>query len=478
MKMNVKNQMQKKLGTWDVMVAGVALVVAASTLVSDFSGYFNLGISFIVAVVLAFSINLLLGLSASELSVAYPRAGALYDYARAIFKGRKGQLLGVFFGITFCSASIFAIAGETSAGAFVLQSLFSSDLPIGFFILVLSILALLPNLFGIRSTAWVSSALLLLMLGIRWGFGIAGFLGVGSTQAWSPQNLQSEIGMLDWFGEEGILSAGLVLAIWSFIGIEFACSLAEEVKNPKKSLPRGILLGLVLILLTSIVMGLGVTGTLPLVQWQEMVNSPMGCNGDCPQLAVGQLMFGELGFNLMAIASVAATLGSLTILYAALPRILFSIARDGYFFGSFSTIIRKVHPKTGTPIIATLLIFVISLIPALYNSEVVDWIYSAAYVWILLYIAFHILALVNRKLNPNSAKVFQGKWLVVISSMGIIGTALGLFYAFRGGHIFYGGRALIVIGVVLIIAFISFGLSEGKTKEKTDVKPAKVIVKS
>jgi amino acid transporter len=58
-------------------------------------------------------------------------------------------------------------------------------------------------------------------------------------------------GALDLFGGSGIFTVGLSLAFWSFVGIEFACSLAEEVKNPKKFLPRGLIIGLFFIFGTS-----------------------------------------------------------------------------------------------------------------------------------------------------------------------------------------------------------------------------------
>ena len=49
------------------MIAGVALVVAASTLVSDFNGYFALGWGFVIALILAGGVNLLLAMSAADL---------------------------------------------------------------------------------------------------------------------------------------------------------------------------------------------------------------------------------------------------------------------------------------------------------------------------------------------------------------------------------------------------------------------------
>ncbi len=358
----------------------------------------------------------------------------------------------------------FAASGETAAGAFGLQALLGSDLPIGAFIVALSVLALLPNLLGIRTAAWVSAGLLLLMVGIRWFFGLAGFFGWGATGAWSAAHLDGGVG-LELFGEGGIVTVGLALAFWSFVGIEFACSLAEEVKRPHKALPRGLILGLFGILATSLVMGLGVIGTAPLAVWRAAAEGTLGCGGDCPQLAVGQMMFGAAGHKLMALASVAATLGSLTVAYAAMPRVLYSIARDGHFFGPISKPIGTLHPRFKTPVVATLLTFGLYLIPALYSSVVIDWLFSAAYAWILLYVVFHVLALANRRLRPDTERAFRGRWFGALAGAGIVLTLVALYYAFAGTHLAYGGRALVVLLVALVATCISFRWSRRAAHE-------------
>lgn len=73
-----RGELPRTLGAWEVAVAGMALVVAASTLVTDFSGIFSLGWAFVAALGFAFLVNLLLALSAARLSARHPRAGALY----------------------------------------------------------------------------------------------------------------------------------------------------------------------------------------------------------------------------------------------------------------------------------------------------------------------------------------------------------------------------------------------------------------
>jgi amino acid transporter len=454
------HSLAKTLNSWDIFIAGVSLVVASTTLISDLNGYFTLGLGFAVSILLAFIVNLLLGLSAADLGATHPRAGGLYDYAKEIFGGRFGSLLGVFLGLTFFGMFAFAASGETAAGAFGLRALFHSDLHVNLFIVTVSVLAVIPNIFGLKIASWVNAGLLVLMLGIRLLFGIVGFLGLSATGQWSFANLVSSPIVFDIFGQGGILSGGLALAFWTFVGIEFACSLAEEVKVPRRSLPKGIILGLVAILGTSLIMGLGITGTQPLSSWQALIGSEAACGGSCPQLAVGQAMLGNTGYNLMALASVAATLGSLIVAFAAMPRILYSIARDGNLFGGLSRQFSKLHPQYGTPVIATLFTLVLYTGPALHSSEVVKWVYSAAYVWAVLYAVFHVLAFFSRKRLAAQAEVaFSGAWFAPMTMVGVGLTVLCIYYAFLGQHVEYGGRALLVILTALITAVISFAIS-------------------
>ena len=57
--------------------------------------------------------------------------------------------------------------------------------------------------------------------------------------AWSTDNLDTGgPGVWDWFGSGGLLASSFVLAFWTFVGIEFVCSLTEEVRHPRKAMPR------------------------------------------------------------------------------------------------------------------------------------------------------------------------------------------------------------------------------------------------
>ena len=223
-------------------------------------------------------------------------------------------------------------------------------------------------------------------------------------------------------------------------------------------MPRGIIIGLLVILATSWLMGLGVAGSTPesAATWGEVALGPAGCDGSCPQLAVGDEFFGGFGRGLMALASVFATLGSLVVAFAAIPRILFGIARNGQFFGpQLSRAFATVHRQWRTPVVAIVFFAVISTILSLFSSDVLDWILSGAYVWILIYVAFNILCFANRVLRPNADHLFP-KWFTVVPLIGAILSVVALHYAYAGVHDEYLWRALIVLGVAAVGAVIAF----------------------
>ena len=138
-------------------------------------------------------------------------------------------------------------------------------------------------------------------------------------------------------------------------------------------------------------MGSGVAGLLPRAEWQALIQSDLGCYGECPQLAIGQTMMGNTGFVLMALGSVLATLSSLIVILAAMPRLLFAMTREEGSAQGVSGWINRLHPSTATPVNATLLTFCIYLIPPMLGDKVTDWIFSAAYLWLLIYVGYHLL---------------------------------------------------------------------------------------
>lgn len=444
----------RTLGTTDIFMAGVGLVVAASTLVSDFNGWFAGGRGFAIALLAMFVANLFLGLSTAELATTYPKAGALYDYGAAATPGSKAAkaIVGVFLGFLFYAMFAFAGGGETTAGAAGAQGLFDGAGSLSFWIIVLTVLAVIPNLLGISVLAKLELWLVLLMLGIRYFFGLAGFAGFSDAGAWSLSNIPG--GELTF---TAIIALGGGFAFWSFVGIEFVAPLAEETKDPTRSIPRGIIWGLVAILATSLFMGFGTLGALD-------PEFGSGASPDAPQLEIGTAMFGSSGRILMAIGTVLATFSSMTVIYASMPRILYGISRNGHFFGPLSKLFGSVHPRFRTPWVATFVTAVLYVVVAISYGAVVEQIFTAAYVWILLYAIYHVLVVASRYVNPGVDRPF--KLPLIVPILGFVFTLYLWWAAFKDpidesgltGHGFFGPRGLWIIGGSLVAAIVSYAM--------------------
>jgi amino acid transporter len=328
--------LNRVLGFWSIVGAGVGLVVATTTLVSDLNGWAIAGPAFLVSLLLGFLINLAVGLSFSELSTAFPRAGQIYEYSRDAF-GRGRDYIATGVGTAYFAAMIFVFMAEISAGGNAMSEV-TGGTPLWVWIVGITLLAVVPNVVGIQLTAWVEIAIVAVMLAIRYLFGLVGFLGL------------SQSGDYDWgiwgdfapFGAGAIVTA-LALAFWSFVGIEFVTPLVEETRHPERNMPRGIVASLVIILVTSLVMGLGIIGAVEPGSWTTLA-------GNAPQIPVGEAMLGTSGGYLMALASFLATLASINVGLAAIPRIIYAMARDGLWPRVFA----RVHPTFRTPYVAVL----------------------------------------------------------------------------------------------------------------------------
>jgi basic amino acid/polyamine antiporter, APA family len=450
----VSDNDRRTLGTGGVFVAGVALVVSASTFVTEFTGFIQLGAGFAAALVLGFCVILPVALAAADLAVSHPQIGGIYRFVRSVIRGHAGRSLGLFCSLTFFTAFLFGSAGETLAGAHALRSLVRSEIAVEWFVPLMVAPAVVANICGLHCATWLTGGLLGLMLGVRWFVGVGGFAGWADTGTWQVAHLMPAGGS-DWFGSAGVIAAGLAFALWSFAGIEVTGNLASEVRNPARSLPRGMISGLGVILVTTVVMGLGSIGTQSREEWMALLEAGAG---EAPHLAVGAAMFGESGRLAMAAASVAATWSTLVIALAAVPRMIVAVSRDGLFFGPASGFFSRVHPRTGVPVRATLLVIVLQLGVILSHGAVVDCIYAAAYIWIFRYLILLGLAGANRWGKPALRGVLARPALFATVVIGSFLVIASWRFGFAGVHAELGGRVLAVLAAVLACTLLAWSL--------------------
>ncbi len=442
------------LGTRGIFVSAVALVVSASTLVSDFTGYVRLGAGFAGAVAVGLMVMIPVALSTCDLAVGSPRAGGIYRYVRTAVQGRRGRTWAFFAALLFTGTFLFGAAGETVAGAHALRALAGAELPLGLAIAAVGLAGIVPNLFGLRWATGVTTGLLAVMLGVRWFFGLAGFFDWGGAGSWQWEHLQTAGGVEDWRWNE-ILRKGLALGFWCFVGVEGACALAGETQRPERSLPRGLLLALAAIMATNLVTGLGSLGGRPLAEWAALIADDGAAGGEAPHLAVGAVLFGDVGRALMALATLASTLSTLLVAFAAMPRMLQALGRDRLPPAWLARVLALRSARTGAPWGATVLLGGTFLAVALAWGAVVECLYAAAYLWFVRHAATHALAGWRRWRWRSAPGVLGRSGALANATAGFALTAAAFVVSFAGSHLHHGLRALAVAAVAGALVALS-----------------------
>ncbi|WP_337041345.1 APC family permease [Emticicia sp. 17c] len=143
---------------------------------------------------------------------------------------------------------------------------------------------------------------------------------------------------LKWHSFPSVSSIGgaSLLLFFAFGGGEAALSVSGEIKNPKRVIPVGILLGIGTVILLYMVIQTIAQGVLG----NDLVHYK-----DAPLAAVAQRVFGKWGATLMTIGGIVSIFGSLSGSILSYPRVLFGGAQSGWF----PAFLAKIHTRFATP---------------------------------------------------------------------------------------------------------------------------------
>ena len=353
-----------------ILGAGIYVLIGEASAFAGNSMWISFGLGAIVAI--------FAGLSYSELTALFPKAAAEYVFVKNAF---KSDFIGFIIG--WLTAITSMIVGATVAlgfGGYFAQFL---DLPI-----VVSAVLLLAglsfvNFIGIKHSAWMNTVFALVTIA---GLGIIIVLGV----FFEPEN------SIDYFeapnGITGIILA-FVLIFFAFIGFEDMANVAEEVKRPQKTIPRAIILS---VLITAVIYILVSLSAVKILNWQELGAS----SAPLADVATKGLGLGG-GITLTAIA-LFATASTVLITLVAGARILYGMARDG----SLPMLLSKVHSKTGTPWIAVIGIFVTSVVFA-FVGDIVIVANIVVFAVVITFAMVNLAVILLRYVQPDVERPFK-----------------------------------------------------------------------
>ena len=342
--MSEKEQQQglrKELGLFHSVsiVGGIMIgsgIFYVSTYVLERSGL-SAGFA-ILAWVIAGLMSLMAALCYAELGTSMPQAGGTYNYISKAY----GPGIGFSMGITdfFISQS-----GSISALAVGFTTYFSLLVPLtewqikGMAIAIIVVLSLV-NMMGVKKGGNLQSIFMIAKL-VPIGIIIVCGLVMGKMN--NPMDIVPGEGM----NPLSAFALAIVAALWAFDGWSSVYIVSEELKNPKRDLPRAVIIGVLGVTIVYVLFNLALLKVLPI---DEFVAT------EAPGSMAAQAIFGKPGAVLVTVGALIAIFGSCNGCILAYPREYYAMARDKRFFKVFA----KINPKTGTPVNAQLATMVVS----------------------------------------------------------------------------------------------------------------------
>ncbi len=417
--------LKREINLLTLTIYGVGIIVGAGiyALIGKAAGITgnSVWLSFLFGAIMAS----FTAMSYAELSSMFPKSASEYHYVKNAFESKVfGNIMcwaEIFVDLIACSTIVLAFGGYFSSFFNIPTVLVSG--------IVLVILSLI-NFIGIRESMFFVSTHTLIEIG---GLIIIIILGLGSLGSVNYFETPSGIG--------GVLS-GSALIFFAFLGFEDIVNVSEETKFPKKTVPKAVILSLLISTLIYVLVSLSVV---------SMGNWEMISKSEAPLAYAVHSKFGMDISNLISVIALFATAGTALVFLIAGSRMIYGLSDAGELPEIFS----RIHPRTRTPYISILISMVISMVFILLGDiKLVAGItnFGAFIVFILV----NLSAIILRYRKPGIKREFKspiniGKF-PIISFLGFLSCFLMIFYLEVKSVII--GILILVFGI-LVLKFVN-----------------------
>jgi len=422
-------KLKKELKLIDVFCIATGAMISSGLFILPGLAHAKAGPAVVLSYFLAGLLALIGVLNIAELATAMPKAGGDYFFITRGLGPAIGIVAGMLSWFSLSLKSAFALVG---IAAFV-RILFEFNMQVIAIFFCLVFLAV--NLFGVKSASRMQIGLVIGLLAIIFIY-IAWSVPYMRVQRFGP------------FMPEGIFSifstAGFVFV--SYGGLLKISSVAEEVKDPGRNIPLGLILSLAV---TTIIYGVAVFTTVGLLEPSELDNSLT------PLSDGANVSMGFTGVILLSIAAILAFVSTANAGIMSASRYPFALSRDRLYPQLFS----RVHKKYKTPyisILATGLFIIIFLF-----LELDLLVKVASTILILTYILSILSVIILRKSRiQNYRPGFRAPLFPWLQILGIVGFIFILTEMGRNAIII--SSALVAAGILI---YIFYGRRKAKGKD-------------
>jgi amino acid transporter len=344
----------------------------------------------------------LIALVIAQFAARIPLSGSSYQWASRLASPKIGWLFGW---LSFCYLAIGVVTVDNAMANTALMPLFgmAPDENTGrvFTLVVLIVQTVLvvasTRLVGLFTAGTVGLELFIVVV-----LTVALIVAVAVTGHGSISNLTSRgiaAGAPGYFAVGGGLMFAMVMGIVTLVGFDSAANMAEEADDPFRTVPRAIV---------GSVLAAGVLGMVFAIALTVAINDiPRVSASETPVALILHDQLGPVVERLLLVAMALAFFGAGLVTETTCARVIFAMARDGRF--PAHRLMRRVHPRTQTPIPATLLIVVVGIILmlALPGDALQQLITAGGVIGAILYGAIVVLYLGVRKRLTHKEDAFD-----------------------------------------------------------------------
>lgn len=334
-KYGYQQTLRRGFGLWSVFALAFAFISPIVALYAIFGLAFAAGgPAFWWGFPLTLAMQLLVALVFAELASIWPLAGGVYQWSRQVM----GSTFGWFAGWAYMWTLVIAMSAVAYGAAGFLAAVFgiSEPSPLTLVLLALGVLA-----FGTFANT-VGRNVLKFMVSASIAAEILGSLVIGTVLLLFYRENSFAV-VFDAFGTAGGQSyvfgpflAAVAFVGWAFVGFESAGSMAEEVEDPNRDVPRAILLSLVAVAFVVMYTGLAIILAIP------NIGAVVAGNVGDPITDTLDTKLGAWISTPLFVVIVVGFTAALMAIQASASRVVFSFARDGAlpasgFLGRLST---------------------------------------------------------------------------------------------------------------------------------------------
>lgn len=411
--MEQQKKLKRTLGFAAAYGAAVGLVVSGSAMFSVGNVGGTTGYATFITAFIALIPMMAAAFAYGELTAMLPGGGMISDYtvpALGRFWGAFALISGYVVLIACDGGTQLIMGGESMEQLCGIPQLAVT--------LFLAIAVVLINIFGVDFYGKSEAVITVLMMVIFAVLSLLGFFHVG--EAFGAEPINDSLGILPE-GGWGTVMGAVGTAIWFFIGFEFACPMAEENKKPYKNIPYGLIIGLISIYVIDCIFS---AASVRYTSLEVLTSSAI------PHVEAAKAMLGNVGFLIMTLLTIMASFTTANSYCAALPRMLYGMARAG----EVPQIFGRINPKTRTPVFGVIFTGALMLITIIYisvngaNADTVSSLISVACItWMVSYAIAMIDVLILRKKYPDYPRLWKAPFAKVTLPIGILGVVYAIF---------------------------------------------------